>query len=160
MAVSKNIIITAQRLFIVSLVLVVMAAYFSIAGCGRKGPPLPPESSMPPGVSGLEARLDGGNIVLSWMLEKKEENMPAGFFIYRGLVVCATCPVRAVRIARVSYKAGPVFTFVDRPAGPGRYEYRVGCFDEYGNKGPVSMVTIFLPPDAMLPVAPEENPRW
>lgn len=159
MAGSKNIIIAAQRFFIVSLVLLVTVAYSSIAGCGRKGPPLPEKSSMPSSVSALEASLDGGNVVLRWKIADHSKKEPAGFFISRGYVGCATCPVRAVPIARVSYKTEAVFTFIDMPKSPGRYEYRVGCVDEHGIEGPVSTVAVFLPPDAGLRAVPEEDLR-
>ena len=80
------------------------------AGCGVKGPPVPPRAALLPVVSGLEASLAGDNMVhLRWRLPA-EQIKPSGvvgeFWVYRARIEkssqdCLDCPVLFKRIARV-----------------------------------------------------------
>lgn len=57
---------------------------FSLAACGKKGPPIPPETLPLPPVTGLEAGLIGNTSELSWTVQRgKNVPAPDGFRIYR-----------------------------------------------------------------------------
>jgi hypothetical protein len=65
-------------------VLTVFILILSLACCGKKGPPVPPEILPLPTVTDLEARLFNNSIELTWTLQTgKNVPAPDGFRIYR-----------------------------------------------------------------------------
>ncbi len=70
-----------------------------IAGCGKKGLPLPPPEEIPPGVVDLSGNLDGNTLTFSWSIpEGKNADLLIGYKIYRSTTPiqgkdCPECPV-------------------------------------------------------------------
>jgi len=139
-------IIFPKRLFALSLIFSAALLYSVVSGCGKKTPPLPPASLMPPAVTGLKATSDGPYIFLNWQLENRGKVKPSGFIIYRGDAACRVCPVRFKPIASIPFRSEQVYTYVDTPGpGPGHYVYRIRCEDGYGIEGPAATVEVDLP---------------
>jgi hypothetical protein len=74
----------------------VLCLILSLACCGKKGPPVPPEMLPLPTVTDLEAILFNNSVELTWTVQTGK-NMPAadGFRIYRSknsLVDSQECP--------------------------------------------------------------------
>ena len=96
-----------QRYIIVGILFTVLA----LAGCGVKGPPVPPKSPPVPQVTDLVHRLDGSTAILEWSLAKGlsgKQARKASFGIYRSRTplsepVCETCPLIFDKIETVAY---------------------------------------------------------
>ncbi|MBW2108031.1 MAG: hypothetical protein JRI36_05105 [Deltaproteobacteria bacterium] len=52
----------------IPLGLLVVAVVLLLCGCGKKGPPIPPQALIPPPVSDLEAGVFGRTVRLSWSI--------------------------------------------------------------------------------------------
>ncbi len=84
-------------------------AVILLAGCGKKGPPVPPREGKPPPVSDLKARVDGHTLELSWtvpMEEGRSEREWKHFTIYRSKKEmlrpgCKKCPPKFEKAADV-----------------------------------------------------------
>jgi hypothetical protein len=65
----------------------IFAAFFlilSLACCGKKGPPVPPDMLPLPSVGGLESKLFDNDLELTWTIQTgKGVSDPDGFRIYR-----------------------------------------------------------------------------
>lgn len=70
------------------------------AGCGKKGPPVPPGVETAPPVADLTGEREANRVRLTWSIprpEKPGEGMPVRFFVYRNrtaadAVACPDCP--------------------------------------------------------------------
>ena len=119
-----------------------------VCGCGKKGPPLPPVSSMPPAVVSLAARVNGEDVILTWNAAYGKEGRgtpPAGFLVYRGEALCEKCPVRFSLIARIPASRGGPWEFVDRPGYSSVFVYKVAATDGYGTSGKSATARAVLP---------------
>ena len=95
------------RLVITSLLVTV----FVLAGCGVKGPPVPPKSLPVPKVAELVYRVDGSAVFLEWALTERlsgKQAQKATFGIYRfreelSESVCETCPLVFEKVDTVPY---------------------------------------------------------
>ena len=85
-----------------------------LAGCGRKGPPVAPQTLPPTPVADLAVRLEGAMAVLSWTVPSiPPAPLPDGFRIYRarlGPDDCPGCPLLFQKIGTLDLDA------VARPA--------------------------------------------
>ncbi|MFY9706249.1 MAG: hypothetical protein WAJ95_10055, partial [Desulfobacterales bacterium] len=61
-------LVVGLRLVILSALLVGLQA-----GCGKKGPPVPPRRYMPPAVTDLSYQLDGPTLTLSWSVPEAKD---------------------------------------------------------------------------------------
>ncbi len=75
-------------------------------GCGRKGPPIPPQQTVPPAVTDLGVNMDGDVLRLMWSIPKiggKPVPDVAGFIVYRSKTMltdaCQKCPDQFRQIA-------------------------------------------------------------
>jgi predicted small lipoprotein YifL len=79
---------------------------FSLAGCGVKGPPMPPKAAPTPAVS-LTYRLDDASVQLQWEMASdlsNEQARQATFAIYRSRQdlsegACENCPLVFEKVA-------------------------------------------------------------
>jgi hypothetical protein len=70
-------------------------------GCGIKGPPVPPEATIPPAVKDLEAQVVEDKVRLTWSMPKKDNALFDGvehFRVYKykshsSIEVCEGCPI-------------------------------------------------------------------
>jgi len=88
------------------VVAVLFLAVFSLAGCGVKGPPTPPQTDPLPSVA-LTYRLDGPSVQLMWTMSSALSNKQARqatFAIYRSRLDpsetdCNNCPLVFEKVA-------------------------------------------------------------
>ena len=86
-----------------------MAVFFLaalIAGCGKRGDPVPPKVTTPKAVSDLKGMIVEGGIALSWSIPEKSVDVD-GFKIYRNELKidgngCPECPREYSLIADLS----------------------------------------------------------
>jgi len=120
-----------HRLFITGVLL----AAFALAGCGVKGPPIPPGTPPLPGTTELACRLADGSAILAWTLPEPladSRTRDAHFSIYRSrtdlsVPACETCPLVYAKVAEVPfvYASDSRYTFTV-PLDPGyRYTFKV-----------------------------------
>lgn len=111
-----------------------------LGGCGRKGPPVPPQWVAPVAVSDLTARVDKGQVTLNWSVPAaKDAPRPEGYRIYRadlGPADCADCPLLFAKIGELPLdtRRQPApdepwrLSWQDRPAPGVRYVYKVSAY--------------------------------
>lgn len=116
----------------------------SLVGCGKKGPPRPPEQERLPRVEDLRALLVDAGVELTWTLKKSEEKV-TGFNVYRSkpqpeISDCPGCTRDFELITTIRVKSGQTqFQVIDHyTETKGWYYYRVTPFDERDQQGPDS----------------------
>lgn len=88
----------------------VMVVVLSVSGCGRKGPPVPPQQVAVPAVNDLMSLIEGNNIILTWTVpETKDKRSPTitGFVIHHAKYpvsekICENCPINYKPVAEVA----------------------------------------------------------
>lgn len=126
----------------------VAALVLSLSACGKKGPPIPPSSPVPPEISDLKITIEENLMTLSWRVVAKEgkaDPVPAGFFVYRSRLDlaggCLDCPLQFEKAADIPVENTPVRTTYKELLEKGfRYGYKVSSYIDRGNKGPASAV--------------------
>jgi hypothetical protein len=127
-------------------------------GCGKKGPPRPPQRPLPPKVSDLSYSLSNDRVELSWTVPGAAGNsasLPAGVKVFRFRLSaenadCENCPIR-YRVSgdipiqkKQTEKSEPIRMRYAESVEPGyRYIYKVTVYDEYGIAGKDSNVVKF-----------------
>jgi predicted small lipoprotein YifL/fibronectin type 3 domain-containing protein len=124
----------------------------TLAGCGRKGPLVPPEAMVPAPIADLSVAQQGERFVVSWTQPGREEaggplKDLAGFRVFRREVLppgedCEECPTayRPIRTVDPEYlqdvvRVGNSFTFVDTGLETGKtYQYKVVAFKADGSE--------------------------
>lgn len=117
-----------------------------LSACGKKGPPVPPSSPVPPEVAALEMNLEGNLMTLSWRVatqEGKADTVPDGFFVYRSRIdpsnACVDCPHRFEKAADIPGRNDQTRTTYTELLEKGfQYEYKVSSYMDIGKEGPVS----------------------
>ncbi len=132
-----------------------LMAVLLIGACGKKGAPLPPlrESVQP--VTGIEVRMDGDHLMLSWSLapyRSAAHVRPAGFRVYRAAekdddTECPECPPRFKAAADISLDAladnRPMVIYTEELEPDGRYYFRVVPYLDDGSEArPSETITI------------------
>lgn len=130
----------------------------SLPACGKKGPPLPPESFVPAQVSGFRAQGKGESLILSWTIPKKNNDGSAlgdlaGFKLYqkKSGEGCHTCPSEFPLYADIDIEApdhsadavikGKRLIFTLREMEPGlSYDFKVAPYNKSGYFGEFSEV--------------------
>jgi len=144
-----------------SRLLLSLAFYFSIAtflttfGCGKKGPPLPPDTLVPEAVAGLYAEGRPGGLLISWFLPEENSDGSglvdlAGFKLYKRKdnEKCPDCPSYFPEYFEIDlelregyYLKGKSFYFMDGLVDDGgSYSYKVAPFNKSGYFGDFSDV--------------------
>lgn len=131
------------------------AAGLMFTGCGKKGPPLPPESRVPEAVAGLTVEGGVEGLILSWRIpERNGDGSPlrdlAGFKVYRKREAgdCGGCPADFPLYMDVDMDSpegvrveGKRVILLDREVEEGgRYRYKVAAYNREGYFGPFSPV--------------------
>ena len=141
-----------NKLAALALQLFMGAALVVLAeGCGKKMPPIPPDSLVPDQVRNFSVQQDGQALLLQWLLPKVNvENQPltdiAGFQILRsreGLYATAGCPPEMFPLAkidvaypRVGKVQGEQVSYRDENLEPGyRYYYQILGYDRGDHLG-------------------------
>jgi hypothetical protein len=120
---------------------------FLWVGCGKKGPPRPPQRPTPPAVKDLSYAVVNRMVELSWTVQAAEDrsaSAPVGYKIFRYKVSaeesdCEKCPIHFAEIADVpiqmkrSEKSKPTRLRFTEVLEPGyRYIYKVILYDQDG----------------------------
>ena len=115
-----------------------------VGGCGKKGPPRPPEQKKLPRVEDLRALVADVGVVLTWTITSGKGDV-AGFNVYRSksepaISDCPGCTREFELLTTITVKAEQTqFKIVDQYiGGRGRFYYRVAPFDERDRPGPES----------------------
>jgi len=128
--------------------MVLLAAGFLMAGCGKKAPPRPPgREEAPAVVNNLSKTISGDTLSLTWGPVAKKAADPAGFYVYRSKTrltdsICPSCPVLFERIAVIPYPgqgAGDAsfrpFEYRETLERGYRYIYKVTAYLQSGLTG-------------------------
>ena len=152
--------------------------WLAAAGCGKKTPPLPPESAVPAPIGDLTAELDRDGVSLRWSWPRKTEKGAllrriSEFTVERAVDpvdgFCGECPRRYQPLA--SLEGGPLperpeetlLSYRDRDLQPGyHYSYRVrstlGWRVVSAPSAPVGLVwQVVLAPPTDLAASPGEG---
>ena len=120
---------------------------FLWVGCGKKGPPRPPQRRSPPAVKDLSYTIDNQIVELSWTVEGADDratSAPVGYKVFRSKLSaaesnCEKCPIRFTEFADVpiqmksSEKSKPTRLRFTETLEPGyRYIYKVIAYDRDG----------------------------
>jgi predicted small lipoprotein YifL len=138
-----------------SMLLTLLMAVLLAGSCGKKGPPLPPMRENVPPVAGIEVRMDGDRLMLSWPLapyRSAAHVRAAGFRVYRALdkdndAECPECPPRFQAAADISLDAladnRPSAVYTEVLETDGRYYFRVVPYLDDGSEvRPSETITI------------------
>ncbi len=141
-----------------------------LAGCGRKGPLVPPEAMVPAPITDLRTVQQGERFIVSWTQPGREEaggplKDLAGFRVFQREVLppqedCEECPTayKLIRTVDLEYlqdvvRAGNAYSFVETGLDTGKtYQYKVIAFKSDGSESKPSnlarrkKVTPPLPP--------------
>ncbi len=115
-----------------------LALSLLISGCGRKTPPVPPETVLPTVISDLRQHLDEHGVTLTWTaptrtVQGDKLSKIDGFELLRAVVAeddyCEGCPIkfgRPIKINANEAKPGSKITYREAVLRPGyRYLYQV-----------------------------------
>ncbi len=130
-----------------SVVLILFAFLLFNGGCGRKGPPVPPETIIPPAIKDLKAEVVRQKVWLSWSVPTKNGSVfdgIEGFEVFRhkagdSTEICSGCPIPFSELAEIKLVSlessrieGNAVTFYDRVEPGYRYAYKVRVHHESG----------------------------
>jgi hypothetical protein len=144
--------------WMVALFLVLAGSSLLWVGCGKKGPPRPPQRPLPPKVRDLAYTLRDDRVELRWIVPATADGKaspPAAVKVFRARLSaeesdCENCPIRYTVSADIpiqkkqSDKSGPIRMRYTESIEPGyRYIYKVTVYDEYGIGGKDSNIVKF-----------------
>ena len=125
----------------------------AMAGCGVKGPPVPPRSIPPGAVTDLTFILDQDQVTLNWSIPTGKATGSAGlagFIVFRAASpladpVCDGCPALFRRIAEIDFEAlmagnpdRKTATFQQTIEKGYQYIFKVMAISKDGQRGPDS----------------------
>jgi uncharacterized protein len=138
------------------ITLVVSLVATTTSGCGKKAPPIPPDSLVPGEVRNFSVQQDGQALSLQWLIPKVNvDRQPLtniqGFQIFRckeGIFSSAGCPPALAPLAKIDLtfpKVGKIqgeqVSYRDEDLETGyRYFYQVVGFDQGGHLGLASPI--------------------
>lgn len=97
-----------KAVFVILIAAVIVAGFF-IAGCGKKGPPVPPRQIVLPAVNDLVSVLEDNRIILTWTvpeIKEKKGSFISGFVVHKAKnpvqeSECKNCPVKYMVVAEI-----------------------------------------------------------
>jgi len=118
-----------------------------ITNCGKKGPPIAPETIVPQAINNLKAAVNDKKVKLSWSIPKKNTNGSlledlAGFKLFRGKVSCKKCPpdwyflvdIDCESPSKLYAKKNEEAEYIDHQVKAGKkYIYRIFSYNRRGN---------------------------
>jgi hypothetical protein len=119
-------------------------------GCGKKGPPRPPQQPLPVTVKDLSYHIDNDMVQLSWTVpgtEDRSASFPAGVKLFRYKqpaeeTNCEKCPIRFAEIADFPLQIKPseksrsnTMTYSEVLEQGYRYIYKVNVYNKDGIGG-------------------------
>jgi len=128
------------------------------AGCGKKGPPVPPRRYRAPAVTDLSYQLDGQALTLLWSIPETRDGdaaAPVGCFVYKAKqplanTDCPDCsesfsPVADLQVQKdASGKfLTPTMTYTADLAQGFIYTYKIACYARDGGLGADSNIVNF-----------------
>jgi len=131
---------------------------FLSAGCGKKGPPRPPELQSPPAVKDLSYAIHNQNVELGWTVQSADDgsaSSPVRCKVFRSKLStaepnCEKCPIKFSEIGNIpiqmkrSEKPEPTRMRFTEILEPGyRYIYKVIVYDEDGRGSKDSNIITF-----------------
>ena len=139
--------------------LLLIGSSFLWIGCGKKGPPRPPQRPLAAMVKDLAYKVSNDIVELNWTVPGKEENRnaapPVAVKVFRSRLSaeeagCENCPIRFelsgdIPIHRKqSEKSKPIrMSYSEFVEAGYRYIYKVIVFDQYGIGGKDSNIVKF-----------------
>ena len=159
-------------------IVILLLSVIALAGCGRKGPLIPPEALVPATVQNLAVRQQDGDLVLTWTAPAREQGgRPlkdlAGFRLQRRYIAgdgsdCAACSEAWRTVAEIdadfpgqARRDGANFRYAERGLAAGRqYQYRLTVLSRSGgSSGPATTRSVTVrpplaPPQLTLAVTP------
>jgi hypothetical protein len=139
--------IYSQERWLAFLFLTLVGMSFLWGGCGKKGPPRPPQRQSPPAVRDLSYAVDNQIVELRWTVQGadgRSASAPVGYKVFRSKLSaeeskCEKCPIRFAEIGDVpiqmkrSETSKPTRMRFTEVLEPGyRYIYKVIVYDEDG----------------------------
>ncbi len=131
-----------------------LAAALAVAGCGRRGDPLPPGLRLPAAPREVTLGAPAGALTVAWAAPREDLNgrpleEVAGYLVLRsawapGTDACAACPGEAETVAAIDAVAARArgenpTRWTDPSPRPGwTYRYAVRALDPHGRPGPTS----------------------
>jgi hypothetical protein len=127
-------------------------------GCGLKGPPVPPETIVPPNIVDLEAAVTGDTVRLSWTLPREKAVVFPGLELFRvykykapiSHELCEGCPIPFQQVLDVHLdNPAPAWTeqgrmfWEDRVEPDQRYAYMITVHHESGGVSKDSNIVQF-----------------
>lgn len=133
-----------------TLILCVLGLAVVFQGCGRKAPPIPPGTVVPPRVGALSHTITDNTVTLSWAApEGKGAKSVDGYDVMRSMTSqdeeeCKGCPIVFARLVRL----GPSQTsYTDTLVAGKRYIYKVVAVTSYQVQGKDSKLIRFSFPE-------------
>ncbi len=141
------------------LILLISAGILLPAGCGKKGPPVPPSQILTAPVNDLKARVVNGNMTLYWTIPLDSENVTVpleGYYVFQAEEevsegMCEECPRRYTIIGEpLIYSASEkengqqIMTYIKQLRKGFRYTYKVRGFTGGGSIGGDSNIIEFV----------------
>lgn len=155
-----------SRFFLFLFFLFTLTFFLIPLGCGKKGPPLPPDSLVPEVATGLTASGRPGGLLISWILPDKNNDGTdlvdlSGFKLYKRVEDkrCPDCPSFFPEYAEIDLEMrtgyllrGKTVFFMDNKVEDGeKYFYKVAPFNKSGYFGDFSEI---LPAEYSSPPDP------
>jgi predicted small lipoprotein YifL len=130
---------------------ILAALAFSLSGCGRKAPPVPPRRIPPPTVKDLTWQMEENTLKLTWSIPKHAGKRPRrlkGVRVYRSKeplseAACLDCPKQFKRVADIpivewndtAEKKEAVMTYSESLEKGYRFIYKVAVYNRDGTTG-------------------------
>jgi len=153
----------------IALILLALTAF---AGCGKKGPPLPPIISVPGAVQSFDVEGREEGLLLSWQIPERNRADLAGFRLHRQSEAqgCTVCPARFpvykdidIDLPQGAKLENDFLYMIDREVKEGfTYRYKVVPYSRSGYPGPFSGTVSArwkMPPEAPFDVKSEPGDR-
>jgi len=141
---------------IIVQILIIVAFFIFLSGCGKKAPPKPPRQEEPPVVNDLSYSLDGDNLKLTWSIpevKRKVKSGLGGFYVFRSKKTvsepdCKNCPKIFKRVADISLEnivnsGKDSIKYADALEKGYRYIYKVVIYTNIGVTGKHSNIVDF-----------------